>query len=357
MMDEPKTPTNDELKKSLEDLRDALNERRMATNDPAEETALLAEVKKIGQQITRIVVDDSRQAALTIGEAARSVEDLLATARLDPFDSNIQKAVQAISETAAKAAEATGGGFAPRIFMAIEKGASAPTADFTLPPASSTPASAPPVSSPPAPPSARPSAAVGALPPFVRGSTLAELAQDYTLCWGACRIDEAKRTEVEQSADRLLRGRARYEAVSARCNHVPWQLIGIMHGLECGYDFTKHLHNGDSLAAPTVREPPGRPKGWDGTGSWEDSAVDAVQQKELDKISAWSLPHILYALESFNGFGYRSREVRSPYLWSFSNLYTKGKFVADHEFDPEKISAQIGAALILKVLEERGLWP
>jgi lysozyme family protein len=97
-------------------------------------------------------------------------------------------------------------------------------------------------------------------------------------------------------------------------------------------------------------------RSWDGTGTWEDSAEDAVRLK-FENITNWSLPLILYALESFNGFGYRTQGVRSPYLWSFSNLYTKGRYVADHVFDPDFISEQVGSALVLKMLEQRGLWP
>jgi len=131
-----------------------------------------------------------------------------------------------------------------------------------------------------------------------------------------------------------------------------------MHGLECGYGFLKHLHNGDSLGGKTHRVPEGRPPNWNpATGSWEDSAVDAVTFKKLDKVPAWPIEAVLYALESFNGFGYRPLGIRSPYLWSFSNLYTKGKFVADHVFDATVASKQVGAALVVKLLEERRLWP
>ena len=45
----------------------------------------------------------------------------------------------------------------------------------------------------------------------------------------------------------------------------------------------------------------------------------------------------LYELERYNGFGYRDRrpQVLSPYLWSFSNHYSRGKYVADGRFsDP-----------------------
>jgi lysozyme family protein len=92
-------------------------------------------------------------------------------------------------------------------------------------------------------------------------------------------------------------------------------------------------------------------------GAWEDSAEDAVRWKRLDKVSEWSLVRVVYALEGFNGFGYRSQGVRSPYVWSCSNLYTNGKYIADHVFDPSAVSKQVGAAVILKVLEERKLWP
>ena len=59
---------------------------------------------------------------------------------------------------------------------------------------------------------------------------------------------------------------------------------------------------------------------------------------------------MLYQLERYNGFGYRKRGLVTPYLWSFSNLYIKGKFVADGHFDPNAVSKQCGAALMLKAV-------
>jgi lysozyme family protein len=41
-------------------------------------------------------------------------------------------------------------------------------------------------------------------------------------------------------------------------------------------------------------------------------------------------------------------------LWSFSNHYTKGKYVSDGKFDPEAVSQQVGSALVLKRLVDRG---
>ena len=45
----------------------------------------------------------------------------------------------------------------------------------------------------------------------------------------------------------------------------------------------------------------------------------------------------------------------TPYLWSFSNQYTSGKFVQDGVFDPNAISKQCGAAVILSQMVRNGL--
>lgn len=46
--------------------------------------------------------------------------------------------------------------------------------------------------------------------------------------------------------------------------------------------------------------------------------------------------------------------INSPYLWSFSDQWTKGKFVADHKFDPNATSKQCGAAVMLRALVDAG---
>jgi lysozyme family protein len=39
---------------------------------------------------------------------------------------------------------------------------------------------------------------------------------------------------------------------------VPWYVIAVIHNMECGLDFTEHLHNGDPLACRTINDPPKR---------------------------------------------------------------------------------------------------
>jgi lysozyme family protein len=61
---------------------------------------------------------------------------------------------------------------------------------------------------------------------------------------------------------------------------------------------------------------------------------------------------MLYRLEAYNGFGYRRKGVPSPYLWSFCNLYERGKYVADGQYDPNAVSKQCGAGVMLKKLKD-----
>ncbi|MBI5093618.1 MAG: hypothetical protein HZB26_14385 [Candidatus Hydrogenedentes bacterium] len=63
----------------------------------------------------------------------------------------------------------------------------------------------------------------------------------------------------------------------------------------------------------------------------------------------------LFQPELYNGWGYRLRNtgVHTPYLWSYSNHYTKGKFVADGTYDPDAVSRQCGAAVLLRRMAEK----
>jgi len=338
--------TVQEAQNALRETRDALNARRVVTTNPEEKAALAAQVDRINVALTRLALEDLEAASLRVTRAADEVEALLRTANLNVFDRSLDASLKAVAQAAIRLSDEVSRGFAFDASPARDRLDADADVDVTAPvPAAQPPAAARPASPPPS-----------ELPPIVVGRTLAKLAEDYQLCWDACHIREQRRREVERATDRLLRGEQRYRTVGGRTG-VPWQLIGIMHGLECGYDFNKHLHNGDSLGAMTVRVPAGRPPGWVPGSPWEDSAVDALRFKNFHQVRDWSLPRVLYALEAFNGFGYRGKGIRSPYLWSFSNLYEKGKYIRDHVYDPEAVSQQVGSALLLKCLEERELWP
>ena len=154
---------------------------------------------------------------------------------------------------------------------------------------------------------------------------------------------------VNYYVKRLRQGQASYQQIEGELG-IAWPFVGVIHAMECGFNFYGHLHNGDPLAARTVHVPKGRPTSADPPYTWMQSALDALRLKKLDRVTDWSVAHMLYLLEGYNGFGYRRRGVPTPYLWSFSNIYQRGKFVLDGKFDPDAVSKQCGAALMLKAV-------
>jgi lysozyme family protein len=181
----------------------------------------------------------------------------------------------------------------------------------------------------------------------------ADLGPAYERLFAAAQIDATHQDEVEWYRKKVVSGRPDYERVVAQTT-VPWWFVGIVHGLECSFNFSTHLHNGDPLSARTVHVPIGRPMTWNPPTDWVSSAGDAIVYQQLTMQGDWSLARSLYRLEGYNGYGYYAKGINSPYLWSFSNLYTRGKFIADGEYDPDAVSKQCGGAVMLKALMQAG---
>lgn len=182
------------------------------------------------------------------------------------------------------------------------------------------------------------------------------LIPEYFALWTELVFRKERLATIDRFCDGITHGRDRYRSVSAATG-VPWYVIGVIHALEASLDFGAHLHNGDPLSDYTVNEPKGRPNAHRPPFSWEESAVDALEFDRLTGIRFWPIERICYALELFNGFGYRlfHPEVKSPYLWSFSNHYERGKYIKDKVWSPIAVSKQCGAIVILKRMAERGL--
>lgn len=153
---------------------------------------------------------------------------------------------------------------------------------------------------------------------------------------------------VKYYVDKINQNKQIYENISKQTT-VPWYVVGIIHGLEGSFNFKKHLHNGDPLTDRTVNVPEGRPKTGNPPFTFEESAIDALNMKKSQFPKNWGyIEDVLYFLERYNGLGYRNKGLNTPYLWSGSNHYIKGKYVSDGRYDPNAVSKQIGAAVILK---------
>lgn len=183
---------------------------------------------------------------------------------------------------------------------------------------------------------------------------LNELRPEYERMFSTCVVRPERKREVERVITRIMKERDRYEQVS-QATGVPFFIIGIIHNLECGGRFDCHLHNGDPLNKQTVQVPAGRPAKWDPPGTWEQSAVDALMYDGFDAWTDWSIGGTLFKIEAYNGLGYRAKRMPSPYLWSTSQHYTKGKYVRDGVFDPNAVSNQIGAAVLLRRMVDQHL--
>jgi len=177
------------------------------------------------------------------------------------------------------------------------------------------------------------------------------LLPEYADLWDGLSVHSDRRPQAVAAANRILQQRQRYETV-AQATGVPWFVIGLIHTMEADGDFETHLHNGDPLTARTHHAPRGRPARGMPPFAWEESAIDALLTKRLDKITDWTVERIAYQLERYNGWGYRLHHptTLSPYLWAGSPYYARGKYVADGVWSSTAISQQIGAMVILQQL-------
>jgi lysozyme family protein len=203
-------------------------------------------------------------------------------------------------------------------------------------------------------PEIEPESAVQPLPSPSKSLRYADLAGEYAAWFAAAKVRPENQTSADWHLALMRTARSRYQTVGNRLG-VPWYFIAAIHGLEASFNFRAHYHNGDfPLSHRTRQVPANRPPVWLPPSDWESSAADALRLMGFAGQSDWSLPRTLYRLEAYNGFGYRRAGRVTPYLWSFSSLYSRGKFVADGHFDPLARSQQCGAAVMLKLLESVG---
>jgi len=176
-----------------------------------------------------------------------------------------------------------------------------------------------------------------------------DLRNGYERLFASCNTVAPHEAAVGAFNKLVLSGADRYKIVEA-ATKVPWYVIALIHGMEADFAFNCHLHNGDPLSARTIHVPRGRPAEGEPPFKWETSAADALSYDSFLSWSDWSIAGICYKLEGYNGWGYRAHHINSPYLWSFSNNYERGKYTSDGHWDQDAVSQQVGAITALKEL-------
>lgn len=302
-----------------------LMKRRATTTDPAEKDVISAAIDKLNGDLQALNQAKLLQAAQIVASATDELEKVVGAARLGPFDTFLSDIQDAMRRLQAQQGQ-------------LHESEKLPPAEFD---ASDTPVAA-----------AAAAPAVAAAPK-TSSTVFNDLKAEYAANYQACTPRPQAAQNIDFYVSRLNKFKNVYASAGSDLR-IPWYFIGILHAMESGFNFGGHLHNGDPLTARTVHVPAGRPLTGAPPFTWIDSARDALMFEGLQHETEWTLPRVLYLFERYNGMGYRKRGVPSPYLWSFSNLYSKGKFVADGHFDPNAVSAQCGAAVMLKALQARG---
>ena len=171
----------------------------------------------------------------------------------------------------------------------------------------------------------------------------------YANNWAAMKVTPSLIPQLQALTKRFAAYRTRYEQVQ-QATGVPWYFIAIVHERESDTDFDTYLGNGDPLNRKTKHVPAGRGP----FKTWEDGAIDALRYQGLDKWKDWSLEGTLYQFEAYNGWGYVGK-TNSPYVWSWTNLYSHGKYVEDGKYSSSAVDHQPGCAAMLWQMIESGL--
>lgn len=150
-------------------------------------------------------------------------------------------------------------------------------------------------------------------------------------------------------AKRLVAAKARYQAVEAKTG-VPWYFIAVTHEREASQKWNAQLGQGDPLDRRSIHVPKGRGP----FNTWEDGAYDALVNCAPYAVrnKDWSIGGLLTMLELYNGLGYANKGLPSPYVWSGTDQYQRGKYVSDGVFDPGVVDRQLGCAGLLLAMQQ-----
>jgi lysozyme family protein len=163
--------------------------------------------------------------------------------------------------------------------------------------------------------------------------------------WNAAKLTRGP--EFLPVAKRLVGAKERYKTVE-RATGVPWPFIAVTHQRESSQDWSRSLAQGDRWDQVSTHVPAGRGP----FSSWEAAAIDALVNcgPYAARNKDWSIGGLLTLLERYNGLGYVNHGLPSPYIWSGTDQYSHGKYVADGVFDPSAVDKQLGCAGLIMAM-------
>jgi lysozyme family protein len=134
--------------------------------------------------------------------------------------------------------------------------------------------------------------------------------------WAHAKL--ARTPEFSPVAQRLFAPAAkqRYLAVSSHTG-----VIAVIHERGCSQSWARSVAQGDFYDSKSTHVPAGLGP----FKSREDAAVDALVNcaPYAARNKDWPIGGILTLLEQYNGLGYASKGLPSPYVWSGTDVYVR----------------------------------
>ncbi len=171
--------------------------------------------------------------------------------------------------------------------------------------------------------------------------TFAALAPEYTNLLAQMVINRDQEDELMARAKVIL-ARANQEDYASviAATGVPklWAMASFER--ESSSDYRTSPAQGDRWDEVSIHVP----RGLGPYRNWAASAIAAYRIDRLDQVGAgnWSWARGCFEGELFNGFGPRLHGRHTGYLWSWSNIYTGGKYIADGVWSAVAIDQQCG---------------
>ncbi len=183
--------------------------------------------------------------------------------------------------------------------------------------------------------------------------------------WDVMQIDHERVLKFDATAARLSapEAKAKFQAVTdqlvlAKYQPVPWWFIAVLAEREYGGPphWDKQLAQGDPLDRVSTHDPANRgpflnhPGDTPSNNAWLRGALDALIDcaPHAALWNDWTAGGVLTIGEEFNGLGYAMRGVPSAYVWSGTDQYVSGKYVADHVYRDTAVDVQDGIAAIIR---------
>jgi len=163
------------------------------------------------------------------------------------------------------------------------------------------------------------------------------------------KLTAAQKNDLKSFYENWEKNKAKYQAVADKTG-IPAELVAALHWRESTGDFGTYLHQGDPLGKKAVHVPKNIPL----FHTWEPAAEHALDMKKWlrDKLKIDKNTKDLAALatyaEYYNGLGYHYKGKPSPYVWSGTDQYSRGKYVADGRYNRRVKDRQLGVAAMVQ---------